>query len=157
MPSQNPRGRPRIRVAVALCQDGNLLLVQHSKGGQKYWLLPGGGLEWGEPARRAAFRELLEETGIEAEIGHLLLASETVSPDGSRHLLHLVFSARAVAAPAQAREKDERITDVAWVPLGQVADLTFHPPIGAVLAALGPEGLRFQAEDSIFLGNLWVD
>lgn len=151
------RGRPRIRVAVALLEEGQLLLVEHCKGDQKYWLLPGGGLEWGEGAKHAAGRELLEETGVEAEIGHLLLASETVAPDASRHLLHLVFSARMIRSTPIPRLEEERITDVRWIPLSEVPQLTFHPPIGAMLAALGTDGLGFREQDPLFLGNLWVD
>lgn len=156
MASQS-RSRPRIRVAVALVEDGKLLLVEHCKGQRKYWLLPGGGLEWGEGVKLAARRELLEETGVEAEIGHLLLASETVSPDGARHLIHLVFSGRRLRSTDVAPLEEERITDVRWVPLEEVPLLTFHPPIGATLHALGVEGLGFRAEDNVFLGNLWVD
>jgi ADP-ribose pyrophosphatase YjhB (NUDIX family) len=144
-------------VAVALVEDGKLLLVEHCKGTHRYWLLPGGGLEWGEGAKQAAFRELLEETGVEAEIGHLLLASETVAPDASRHLLHLVFSGRRLRSVAVRPLEEERITDVRWVPLEEVSGLVFHPPIGATLRALGVDGLRYREQDSVFLGNLWVD
>lgn len=151
------RGRPRIRVAIALYEDGKLLLVEHCKGDRKYWLLPGGGLEWGEGLREAAYRELLEETGVEARIGHLLMASETVSPDGSRHLIHLVFSGRRISTGTVTTPEEERITDVRWIPLEEVPKLTFHPPIGAALAALGPQGLEFRENDTIFLGNLWID
>lgn len=151
------RGRPRIRVAIALYEDGKLLLVEHCKGDRKYWLLPGGGLEWGEGLRDAAYRELLEETGVEARIGHLVMVSETVSPDGSRHLIHLVFSAQRTGTGAVTTPEEERITDVRWVPLEELPNLTFHPPIGSALASLGREGLLFRDSDSVFLGNLWVD
>ena len=153
------RGRPRIRVAVALLEEGKLLLVEHCKDDHRYWLLPGGGLEWGEGLKDAARRELLEETGVEAEIGHLLLASETVSPDSSRHLLHMVFSARRLGSSPHSPTSpaEERITDVRWVPLSEVASLVFHPPIGPTLAAMGEEGLSFSSEDKTFLGNLWID
>lgn len=148
--------RPRIRVAIALLHEGKLLLVQHTKGDRSYWLLPGGGLEWGEEVREAGRREVEEETGILAEVGQLALVSETVAPDESRHLLHLVFAARYLGGEPTVPPED-RITDVRWMPLDQVADLVMHPPIQSVLCELPVERLTFSAEDGIFLGNLWVD
>ncbi len=149
--------RPRIRVAVALIKDDNLLLVEHCKAGHRYWLLPGGGLEWGEGTKEAAQRELLEETGVVADIGHLLFASETVAPDASRHLFHLVFSGKILEERPFERLEEERIVDVRWIPLKEVAGLDFHPPIQTSLVRLGAEGLAYKPDDEIFLGNLWVD
>lgn len=149
--------RPRIRVAVALVEDDKLLLVEHSKQDRKYWLLPGGGVEWGEEARAAAYRELLEETGVEAEIGKLLLVSESVAPDRSRHLLHLVFSGRRLRTLGATLPEGERITDVRWIAIDELGELVFHPPIQDVLAALGSSGLKFAREDSVFLANSWVE
>ena len=83
--------RPRIRAAVAVLHEGRLLLVEHTKNARSYWLLPGGGLEWGESLHDAVAREVREETGLEVVMGDLLYASETISPDRERHLVHLVF------------------------------------------------------------------
>jgi 8-oxo-dGTP pyrophosphatase MutT (NUDIX family) len=46
-----------------------LLLAQDVPGGHQWWVTPGGGLDEGESFEQAAQRELLEETGIRAEIG----------------------------------------------------------------------------------------
>jgi hypothetical protein len=38
----------RIRVAGLIVKDGRLLLVAHEKNGRRYWLVPGGGVDYGE-------------------------------------------------------------------------------------------------------------
>ena len=49
--------RPRIRVAGILIEDDKILLIQHNKNNKKYWLIPGGGNEWGETSKEALIRD----------------------------------------------------------------------------------------------------
>lgn len=67
------RKRPSARLLV-LNPEGRLLLLHfvHMSGplaGKAFWATPGGSLAPGESFPEAARRELLEETGIEAQIG----------------------------------------------------------------------------------------
>lgn len=149
--------RPRIRVALAVLNEGKLLLVQHTKNSRNYWLLPGGGLEWGEGLKEAAARELEEETGLRAEVGQFVLASETLAPDGSRHLVHLVFAGKLLGGELIVPDNEERITDVRWVPLPEVGNLVLHPPMQKALAQMDIARLEFRDGDESFLGNLWID
>jgi 8-oxo-dGTP diphosphatase len=150
---------PRVRVAVALLGPEGLLLVRHQKKDRSYWLIPGGGLEFGESMREAAHRELLEETGLEVEVGAFLMAAESLAPDRTRHVVHMVF--RGIVTGGTLRLGDEhmepherRIVEVRWVPLEEVRRVVMHPPFGEqILTALqtpDPERLNF-------LDNLWVD
>ena len=145
---------PRIRAAVAVVKDQKLLLVEHTKQGRSYWLLPGGGLEWGEGLHEAVVREMVEETGLNISCGDLLFVSETLSPDGEKHLVHLVFAGSYQSGEIVVPE-EERITNVRWVPLEQVSTLTLHPPMQAALSKLDPD--NWSQRVPVFLGNLWVD
>jgi len=60
---------PRPGVSTAIFKDGLVLLGQRSKPPLRgVWSLPGGHIEAGETKAEAAARELLEETGVIAEL-----------------------------------------------------------------------------------------
>ncbi len=69
-PADAARGPwPRPAVSSAIFRDGQVLLIERGKGALKgYWSLPGGHVEPGEAVRVAARREVLEETGVEADL-----------------------------------------------------------------------------------------
>ena len=64
-----------IRVRAIICHEDKLLLVKHKDhNGWPYdtWVLPGGKVDEGEFITDAIKREMIEETGIEPEVGRLL-------------------------------------------------------------------------------------
>ena len=81
-------GQPRVGCGVVAMRDGKILLIQRRKqpeaGG---WGLPGGKVDWMEPAAVAAARELLEETGVTAGPLTLLCAADHLDPEGGEHWL----------------------------------------------------------------------
>ena len=60
--------RPRVRVAGILIEDDKILLIEHTKNDKKYWLVPGGGVDWGAIAAEALAREVKEETNRHIEV-----------------------------------------------------------------------------------------
>jgi len=51
---------------------GELLLAHHVLRNKVAWGLPGGGVQHGEPLEHAMHREIMEETGLDVRVGHLL-------------------------------------------------------------------------------------
>ena len=68
---------PRVGVAAVVLRDNQVLLVQRGRDpGKGSWGLPGGMLELGETLAEGARREVMEECGVEIEIGPLVAVFE---------------------------------------------------------------------------------
>ena len=59
---------PKLGASACVWKDGKVLLVQRAKPPLGLWSLPGGHVEFGETALAAAERELLEESGVTADL-----------------------------------------------------------------------------------------
>lgn len=140
----------RIRVAVVIIEDGKILLVRHHKGGRKYWLLPGGGVDYGETLVECAKREMWEEAKLEVEIEDLLFINESIPPDRHRHVLNLYFRGRIVGGSLEIGQ--EAILDaIEFVDLSQLDSLTLYPNVKQEVQSLAA-GIKPEA---LSLGNRW--
>lgn len=118
---------PRCGVSCIVFRGAEVLLVERAKGALKgRWAPPGGHIEPGEPVRAAALREVLEETGVEAEIGGLVDLHEMLLRDGTgaltAHYVLAVFwgrwlSGEPVAASDAVAARFVAVGDVEAYPL----------------------------------------
>lgn len=143
----------RIRVAVIIPKDEKVLLVRHVKDGRQYWLIPGGGLDFGETIEDCARREIKEETNLDIKLVKLLFVSESVSKEHSRHLVNLFFLGQALNPDEVLKvNQDDRIAEARFVPVEKLREIELHPPVASFLIKAFKEQFSGTA---LFLGNLW--
>lgn len=119
----------RIRVAVILIKNGKILLVQHKKDGRKYWVVPGGGLNFGESVSVCARRELREELNLKILLGRLVFAVESIAKDSSRHILNLFFTGKIVGGRLRVA-KDHRLNGSKFIDINKLDKIKLYPLVG---------------------------
>ena len=145
---------PRVRVAAIIVQDGHILLARHEKGGKRYWVLPGGGVDYGETVEAALVRELREEAGLDIRVRDLVLVNDSIPPDKHRHIVNLYFTAEIRSGEIVVGTSDKRLIDIKFIPLSRLPRLTIYPDIRKQLI----NGLRTGfANHPHYLRNLWKD
>jgi len=118
---QDERRWPRAAASAAIFRGDAVLLVKRTKPVSGVWSLPGGHIEPGERAREAALREVMEETGVTAEILGLADTHDAIirEKDGTlrAHYLLAVFYGRWIAGePVAATD----CADARFVPVEEI-------------------------------------
>jgi 8-oxo-dGTP diphosphatase len=79
---------------LAVGNDGKVLSVKHI--GKNYWCLPGGKVEDGEELTSAMKREMVEELGVEPEIGRLLHVYQFFMGNTRTQRLEFIFEIKNI-------------------------------------------------------------
>ena len=136
-----------VRVIV-LDEENRILLVRQDHPERSVWMVPGGAIEEGETSAQAAAREVLEETGLQVEIGGLIWHVEEVSERGQRFVNF--FRARVTGGELKLG-RDPELTESGQV----LADIRFmHREEVADLENLYPEFLRHELWQHLEQGTI---
>ncbi|MBS7545297.1 NUDIX hydrolase [Ancylobacter oerskovii] len=114
--------RPVAAVLAVVVRDEKILLVRRANPpDQGRWGYPGGRIEWGEPFREAALRELMEETGIAADSPELIDVLDFIEDDAAGALAHH-FAMIAVGCRWQSGEGEaaDDALETGWFSLADV-------------------------------------
>jgi mutator protein MutT len=132
-----------VGVGGVVVRDGRALIIRRAQEPRKgEWSLPGGVVELGERLTDAVRREVLEETGLEVDVGPIVETFDRVHHDtDGRVRFHFVIvdylCRSATGDPVAATDAE----DLAWV-TGEELDAYGVNPHAAAVIRKGLEVLR---------------
>ncbi len=120
----------RIRVGVVLLQDERVLLVRMHRDSGDIFVLPGGGLEFGEGIYECAVREVKEETNLAIAVKKILYLKDLCTEKD--HALEIVLLGKILRGKVEKgfdpEEKGKNVLkEVKWISLKELSKLNFHP------------------------------
>lgn len=126
--SHTSQASPTVLVSAAVLVEGGRVLVSQRKKGahlEHLWEFPGGKVEHGEDPREALRRELVEELGVEADIGDVVEVTFHRYEEAAKSVLLLFFD--ATRRPGSPEPEARDVADFAWADLAMLASARFPP------------------------------
>jgi ADP-ribose pyrophosphatase YjhB (NUDIX family) len=121
-------------VSGLIVRDAKVLLIRRGKEPYKdHWSLPGGGVERGETLREAVKREMLEETGLEVDVGLVAgYREEILGP----HEHYIVIAFHCAVTGGKLCAGDDAV-ECAFVDPNELGNLVTTPALSDVFRDAG--------------------
>ncbi|HNX24670.1 MAG TPA: NUDIX hydrolase [Spirochaetota bacterium] len=144
-------GDVRVRVAGILITGDSILLIAHKKNDDVYWLLPGGGVDYGESLSEALIREFVEELNIDITVNDLALISDSIDPAGDRHIVNICFICKHEGGEYILGDEG-RLHDFRFFKKDEIPHINLFPPINNELVSIMNSGVSGK-----YIGKLWKE
>lgn len=122
---------PKLGASACVWKDGKVLLVQRAKPPLGLWSLPGGRVEFGETALAAAERELLEESGVTADLTAFVGLYEIILEKPSFHYAIACYGGMWRSGEAHASSD---ALEARWLAPAELDSLDFAPNVREAIA-----------------------
>lgn len=131
---------PRVGAAVIVqCGDRVLLVRRRNPPNEGLWVPPGGRVEFGEPWRHAAEREVREETGLDIYIESKTTPYVLEILGFEQHRIILYTRATIIGGGLRAASDAMEAGFFAW---GELRKMDISPPVMPVLEHFRPSRRR---------------
>ncbi len=134
----------RISAKAIIIEDGKLLLIANRDHQGEWFMLPGGGQEYGETLMTALSRECVEETGSSVVVGPLRYIRDYIGKnhefawlEAGVHQVELMFECTLTSPPGVGSKMDSMQTGIRWIELAALAQHRVYPKVLAELLVTG--------------------
>jgi ADP-ribose pyrophosphatase YjhB (NUDIX family) len=142
----------RVRAAAIITVGKKILLVKHKKNDKEYWLLPGGGVKYGESLTNALKRELKEELNLKIDVKDIVYINDSINIEEERHIVNVYF--RCIITEGDIKiNKDYRLVGYNFIEYEKIQSLQIYPNIKKELI----EYLKDDISNRSYLGERWEE
>lgn len=129
--------RPRLTSAVLVVKDGKFLLAERKKENYHgYWVIPGGGVKFGETIQDAALREIKEETNMDVDLVKLIGPKEVINVPGNYHSVTFFHLANPKSSEGDIEANDD-VSDAKFFTLEEIKNLKIAESVEWALRQAG--------------------
>jgi 8-oxo-dGTP diphosphatase len=145
----------RISAKAIIIEDGRLLVVRNRDAEGDWYMLPGGGQEYGETLPSALNRECLEEIGTAVRVGRLRFIRDYIAEhhefadEGDAHQVELMFECTLTSAPQRGGQPDAMQTGIDWINVGTLTQHRLYPKVLKKLLTG-----NMSASEPVYLGDV---
>ena len=129
---------PLLAVSACVWSGDRVLMVERAKPPVGIWVLPGGHVDWGETLIDAAHRELMEETGVTADLSHFVGLYDVIIRDdagaATRHYAIACYGGLWTGGEAVAASDAGQAR---WMTPDEVAQVRHPETVAAAIARMG--------------------
>ena len=137
-PENSYPGHPRVAVGAIVFKNDKVLLVRRAKApSEDLWAIPGGKVRLGESLKKAAEREIKEETGITIRAREPVFTFDHIEKDGNHRIRfhYVIVDLNADYVSGQPRPGDDAI-EARWISPARLKSLKVSKKTVEVLAQL---------------------
>lgn len=128
--------KPRVGSAVLVQHGERFLLGKRNKvNAQGKWVIPGGGIDWGETALDAGRREIKEETNLDIEVKRFLGVKEIIATEADYHTV--VFFHHAEATNPEEINASDDLSEVGFFTIDEIKQMDCVQSVKDVLVDAG--------------------
>jgi ADP-ribose pyrophosphatase YjhB (NUDIX family) len=124
----------RKAVRAIIIHEDKLLVMHRNKFGKEYYTLVGGGIDFGETASQALYREIQEETGVVFTNARLVFVQEAGDPYGTQYIYLCEYVSgepqlHPTSAEAEIHKLGQNLYTPMWLEITKLADVPFVAPV----------------------------